>query len=258
MIIISPAKKLNFLDNKIKYNLTMPAFRMKAEKIVSKLKKLKPYDVKNLMGISDNLSKLNYQRFQSFSSDINVQNSRPAIFAFAGDTYSGLSSENFNDEEIMYAQKNLRILSGLYGVLRPLDQIQPYRLEMGTKTNEMLGESLYDFWTKDITKNINEGIIQTKSKYLFNLSSSEYFKSINFANLNCKVVTPFFYVKKNGKLKPSGMFSKKCRGSMAKMIIQKRITEIEQLFEFNDYGYVFESHDLKDNRLIFIKNNEDK
>ena len=254
MIVISPAKKLDFNPYNIDLETTSPYFLNKTKILVSKLKELQPSNIKTLMGLSDKLTDLNYKRYQEFSTINQTENQKPAIYAFSGDTYLGLSSQKFSQIELNYAQNHLRILSGLYGLLRPLDLIQPYRLEMGTKTNQLIEQSLYSFWTNEITDKINDGLRETKSKFLYNLSSNEYFKSININKINIEIFTPVFYIKKNGELKPSGMFSKKCRGAMAKMIIKNKINDLKSLEKFSEYGYKFDSKDSNKNTFIFIKN----
>ena len=254
MIVISPAKKLDFNPYNIELETTSPYFLNKTKVLVSKLKKLQPSKIRSLLNLSDKLTELNYRRYQEFSTISQTEKQKPAIYAFSGDTYLGLSSQEFSQIELKYAQSHLRILSGLYGLLRPLDLIQPYRLEMGTKTNELIDQTLYSFWSNEITDKINEGLKKTKSKFLNNLSSNEYFKSININKINSEIFTPVFYIKKNGELKPSGMFSKKCRGAMAKMIIKNKINDLKSLEKFSEYGYKFDSRDLKKNTFIFIKN----
>ena len=254
MIIISPAKKLDFNAQNIELERSNPYFLNKTKKLISELKKLQPSNIKSLMNLSDKLTELNYNRFQEFSIINQSKNLKPAIYAFSGDTYSGLSSQEFSQIELKYAQNNLRILSGLYGLLKPLDLIQPHRLEMGTKTNKLINQSLYSFWTNEITDKINHDLKKNKSKFIFNLSSNEYFKSININKVNSEIFTPTFYVKKNGELKPSGMFSKKCRGAMAKMIIKNKINDLKSLEKFSEYGYKFDSKNSMKNTFVFIKN----
>lgn len=255
MIIISPAKKLNFNTLNKSIGFTKPIFFTKTLKLSESLKKLSLPQVKSLMNVSETLSNLNFERIKNFSEKQNNENSKQAIFAFSGDTFVGLNIEMFTHEDIKYAQDNLRILSGLYGILRPLDLIQPYRLEMGTKIKHILNESLYDYWNKDITKAINHAIKKSKNRFLYNLSSNEYSKTISFSNLIEPVVTPFFYIEKDGKLNSLGMQSKKCRGAMARMIIRKKITNLEGLKQFNEYNFRYESIDSKENKIIFVKKN---
>ena len=256
MIIISPAKKLNLSSLRLSEKTTQPVFLKKTNFLVNKLKQLKVGEIKSLMKISDDLAELNHSRFKDFSLKNNDVNSKPSVFTFSGDTYKGLEISSFSSQDIIYAQKRLRILSGLYGLLRPLDKIQAYRLEMGTKTDSLLKKSLYSFWSDIITKEINEDIKINNSKTLFNLSSSEYFKSINRSDLIADVITPSFYKLKNGNLQSLGMLSKICRGSMAKMILKKRITCINGLKKFKFQGFNYDSMNTNDKSIIFIKKDD--
>ena len=256
MIIISPAKKLDFNSLNRDVNYSNPIFFHKTLRLSESLKRLSFSEVKSLMNISENLSKLNFERIKNFSKEQNIENSKQAIFTFSGDTFVGLNVDKFTDEDIDYAQENLRILSGLYGLLRPLDLIQPYRLEMGTKISHIIDESLYDFWNNDITEAINNEFKKQNKSLLYNLSSNEYSKTIDFSKLIEPVITPCFFVEKDGQLKSIGMQSKKCRGAMARMIIKKKISNLEGLKNFNEYNFKYDSIDSKENKIIFVKKNE--
>ena len=256
MIIISPAKKLDFNSLNRDVSFSNPIFFQKTLTLSKFLKKLSFSEVRSLMNVSENLSKLNFERIKNFSKEQNIDNSKQAIFAFSGDTFVGLNVDNFTNQDIEYAQENLRILSGLYGLLRPLDLIQPHRLEMGTKINHVIDESLYDFWNKDITEAINNEVKKQNKSVLYNLSSNEYSKTIDFSKLIEPVITPCFFTEKNGQLKSFGMQSKKCRGAMARMIIKKKISNFEELKQFNEYNFRYDSIDSKQNKIIFVKKNE--
>ena len=253
MIIISPAKKLDFQRLSSNVDYTQSKFINKTDILSKKLKSLRLSEVKGLMKISDKLSKLNFDRIKSFTKKHSLENSKQAAYAFKGDTYIGLKFEEFGEKDIEYAQKNLRILSGLYGVLKPLDLIQPYRLEMGTKIEKILDQSLPSFWNSDVTENINSAIQKNESKYLFNLSSNEYFQSIDESKIIKPIITPVFTKKENGNLKSLGMLAKKCRGAMARMIIKKKIKNFEDLKSFNELGFKYESTEKKNNKLFFVK-----
>jgi len=253
MIIISPAKKLDFQRLSSNIDYTQSKFINKTDILSKKLKSLRLSEVKVLMKISDKLSKLNFERIKSFTKKHSLENSKQAAYAFKGDTYVGLKFEEFGEKDIEYAQKNLRILSGLYGVLKPLDLIQPYRLEMGTKIEKILDQSLPSFWNSDVTENINSAIKKNESKYLFNLSSNEYFLSIDESKIIKPIITPVFTKKENGNLKSLGMLAKKCRGAMARMIIKKKIKNFEDLKSFNELGFKYESTEKKNNKLFFVK-----
>ena len=250
MIIISPAKNLNILPEKASLKLSEPFFVNDTNSLVSKLKKLKFDNLKKLMKISDSLTELNLQRFQDFNSYDNVF--KPAGFLFSGDTFNGLSIRSLSKDMLSSAQHRLRILSGLYGLLRPLDLIQPYRLEMGTKIEPILGVSLPDFWKEKITSCLNNDLFKSKSKFLFNLSSQEYFESIDKNNLNADIINFDFKIFRDNKLKAPGMMIKKYRGIMAKFIITNKIVELEKLKTFNEAGFKFDSYDEFNNKLLFI------
>ena len=202
------------------------------------------------MNISDSLTELNLQRFKEFDSNENVF--KPAVFLFSGDTFNGLSIRSFSKEMLLVAQERLRILSGLYGLLRPLDLIQPYRLEMGTKIEPIIGTSLPEFWKKKITSRLNNDLSKLKTKYLFNLSSQEYFESIDKKVLNAKIINFDFKIFKENKLKAPGMMIKKYRGLMAKFIIINKLFDLEELKTFNELGFKFDSYDESKNKLLFI------
>ena len=253
MIVISPAKKLSFNSVDYDYTTSSPAFTNKTNKIIKKLKLLEKSEIKSLMKVSDKISELNYKRIQDFSTKNNEEEQNAAVFLFSGDTFVGLNIQSFDKKELDSAQRRLRILSGLYGLLKPLDNIQPYRLEMGTNTNKLITESLYDFWSNVVTDELNKDIKINKSKNLFNLSSQEYFKCINENKIESNVITPHFKLSKNGKIVPSGMMAKKCRGAMAKYIITKNLESIEDLKSFNDFNFKYDHVDSEKKNILFIK-----
>ncbi|MBH43251.1 MAG: peroxide stress protein YaaA [Rickettsiales bacterium] len=255
MIILSPAKKLDFEPLNSSVDYTQSTFISKTDFLSKKLKSLRLSEIKSLMKISDKLSQLNFDRIKNFTKKHSLENSKQAAYAFKGDTYVGLKFEDFDNKEINYAQKNLRILSGFYGVLKPLDLIQPYRLEMGTKIEKILEQSLSSFWNPDVTENINSVIKKNESKYLFNLSSNEYFQSIDESKIIKPIITPVFTKKENGHLKSIGMLAKKCRGAMARMIIKKEIKNCDDLKAFNQFGFKYESTAKKTNKMFFVKSN---
>ena len=251
MILISPAKNLNLEPYEFESYNSTPAFKEKTKKLISVLDKLNVQDLKSLMNISDSLADLNSKRFSDFSDD-NVLR-KPAVFLFSGDTFNGLSINSFDKNSLLLAQKRLRILSGLYGILKPLDLISPYRLEMGTNTKSILGQSLLEFWQKDITTSLKKDILENDSEYLFNLASKEYFSSINESILGTTTVNFDFKKIKKGKLINIGMTIKKCRGSMAKFLIQNKIKKLNDIKDYSDLGFSFYSFDEKLNNFIFVK-----
>ncbi len=246
-IVVSPAKKLNFdLDHHIK--MTNPFFMDEASELVSVLKEKKKSEISKLMSLSDSLSELNYNRYQNFSKPEEVA---PAGFAFAGDTYKGLQIDSFSKDDINYAKKHLFILSGLYGVLRITDELRPYRLEMGTRLENPKGKNLYDFWRSKISKKLNQLSKKSESKYLINLASEEYFKSIDVDTLEHKVINVKFLENKNGNYKVIGLMSKRARGAMARYIVQNQVTDLGKLKKFNTDNYKFDKDESTSDLLVF-------
>jgi len=251
MILISPAKNLNLEPHKFENHNSSPAFKEKTERLISILDKLNVQELKSLMNISDSLADLNSKRFSDFSGSNILK--KPAVFLFSGDTFNGLSINSFDKDSLLLAQKKLRILSGLYGILKPLDLISPYRLEMGTNTKFILGQSLVEFWKKDITDSLKKDILENDSEYLFNLASKEYFSSINESILKTITVNFDFKRIEKGKLFNIGMVIKKCRGSMAKFLIKNKIKKLKDIKDYSDLGFSFYSFDKKLNSFIFTK-----
>lgn len=250
-LVISPAKSLDFETELPTAKHTEPQFLKQSERLNKLLKKKSAKSLSKLMSISDALGQLNYERNQSWELPFTKDNARPAIYAFNGDVYRGLDAYTVPEEKLDALQNTVRILSGLYGVLKPTDLIQPYRLEMGTKMPVGTKKNLYEFWKKDITKALNE---ELKDDELFlNLASNEYFKAIDAKALKVPVVTANFKDFKNGTYKVISFFAKEARGAMARYIIDTDAQTIEDIKGFNymDYGF---SEDLsKDNDLVFIR-----
>lgn len=254
IIVLSPSKRQDF-ESKIKIQETSKLrLKDKTLKLVDELKKYDPEKLAKLMKISEDLSILNFQRYQKFQANFTNQNAKPAIYAFKGDVYRDIEAESYTKDEINFAQKHLRTLSGLYGLLRPLDLIQPYRLEMKTKLKVDKSENLYEFWGDDITKLLNEDLKNAKSKYLINLASEEYFKSINEKQLNAKVINIVFKEKKlNKDPQIIAIYSKIARGTMANYIIKNKITDPEDLKKFNIDNYIFDAKSSNKDELTFIR-----
>ena len=239
LTILSPAKKLSHECFARTQNYTTPAFLNESQVLVDILRRKKPIDLQNLMGISDKLSVLNWERFQNWKLPLDKSNAKEAIYHFQGDTYSGLNTEDLSSGEITFAQKNTRILSGLYGVLKPLDLILPYRLEMGTKLKNNKGNSLYQFWGDTLSKFITNELKSHSAKVLINCASVEYFKSLNNNSLKADVITPHFKELKNGNYKIISFFAKKARGMMARFIIKNKIQEPSKILQFDYAGYQY-------------------
>lgn len=215
LIVISPAKTLDFETAPITKVHTQPEFLKESRQLVGQLKKLAPHEVSSLMKISDKLGTLNFMRFHDWKTPFTLNNAKQALLAFKGDVYTGLDAESFNSQDLTFAQKHLRILSGFYGVLRPLDLMQAYRLEMGTKFENKSGKDLYEFWGTKITDQINKDLKASKSKTLINLASNEYFKSLQANDINAEIIVPVFKDFKNGNYKIISFFAKKARGLMS-------------------------------------------
>ena len=248
LVVVSPAKKLNMslVDN---LKVSEPHFKKNVNELVNVVRGLSVQDLEKLMDISTTLAELNKDRFNDFGN----QQKKAAAFAFAGDTYKGLSIEKFEMEDLDWAQKHLRILSGLYGLLRPLDEIEPYRLEMGSKLKGAHGSSLYDYWGNKISENLNQHAKEIGSKILVNCASNEYFNAINLNSLLLKVITPIFMERKNGKEKVISFFAKNARGAMARFIIQNRLKSEEDIKKFDLDGYNYSAEKSGEGKLVFIR-----
>jgi cytoplasmic iron level regulating protein YaaA (DUF328/UPF0246 family) len=258
LMVVSPAKNLDFESPLPTNEFTQPQMLSDAKKLVKTCKKLAPSDLASLMHISDKLSILNAERFTSFSTPFTPENARQSIFAFNGDVYTGLDAKSLTEDDIQFAQKHLRILSGLYGLLRPLDLMQAYRLEMGTKLDNDRGKSLYEFWGNSITKELNKALKdsvedskQSSDDILINLASNEYFSSVKKKLLNASIITPHFKDEKNGKYKIISFYAKKARGLMARYIIENKITSVSGLKGFDSAGYVFNEAESTSTDLVF-------
>ena len=254
LIIISPAKTLDFSLSKVA-KATKPSMLKDSQDLVEVLKTYSVDELVELMGISKRIAELNCDRFAKWQLPFNKSNAKQAVLAFKGDVYTGLDADSFSDEDLDFAQEKLRIISGLYGVLRPLDLIQPYRLEMGTKLSNSRGSSLYEFWESKLTKNINKQLKLINSKYLVNLASNEYFHSIKKDKLEADIITPIFKDYKNGKYKIISFFAKKARGLMSSYIIKNRIGDIRQLKKFNYDGYSYDAEASTNTEWIFLRKN---
>ena len=248
LVVVSPAKKLNMslVDN---LKVSEPHFKKNANELVNVVRGLSVQDLEKLMDVSTTLAELNKDRFNDFGN----QQKKAAAFAFAGDTYKGLSIEKFKIGDLDWAQKHLRILSGLYGLLRPLDEIEPYRLEMGSKLKGAHGSSLYDYWGNQISENLNQHAKEIGSKILVNCASNEYFNAINLNSLLLRVITPIFMERKNGKEKIISFYAKNARGAMARFIIQNRLKSEEDIKKFDLDGYNYSAEKSDEGKLVFIR-----
>lgn len=251
-IVVSPAKSLDFESEYPQIQPTQPAFLQEAAQLNQVLAKKKPKALKELMGISDNLAQLNWERNQNFQVPFTSDNARPAIFTFSGDVYQGLDAFTLGAEKIGRLQDTLRILSGLYGILRPLDLMQAYRLEMGTKLKVGRKKNLYEFWKSTITEALNAEL--EEGELFINLASNEYFSAVDTKKLKVPVIAPVFKDWKNDKLKIISFFAKKARGAMVRYIVDTNARSLDDIKGFDYDGYRFsEEHTLKENEPVFIR-----
>ncbi|WKX26023.1 peroxide stress protein YaaA [Tatumella ptyseos] len=253
LMLISPAKTLDFESPVPVSDYTQPALLDHSQQLIDIAKKLSPAEIASLMKISDKLSHLNADRFNQWSTPFSPENARQALFAFKGDVYTGLQADQLSPEAIQFAQQHLRMLSGLYGVLRPLDLMQPYRLEMGTKLANKAGKDLYTFWGETITEQLNQHIKAQHEKWVINLASDEYFKAVTPEKLKAKLIKPVFLDEKNGKFKVISFYAKKARGMMCRFIIENKITQPEKLTEFDMEGYFFDAQRSTDDEMVFCR-----
>ena len=239
LITLSPAKTLDFDKQTLTRKHSTPIFLDDSSELVESLRSYSPKRLATLMGMSDKLAALNHERFSSWSTPFTTANAKQAVLTFHGLAYEGLDANSYSAADFTTAQKSLRILSGLYGILRPLDLIQPYRLEMGTKLKNTRGKDLYEFWGIRITEVMNRDLAKSKDPVLVNLASVEYFKSIQPGMLQGRIVTPTFKEQKNGTFKQVTFFAKKARGLMTSFIIQNQLEDVEEIKTFNLEGYRF-------------------
>lgn len=249
-IVISPAKSLNWETPLPTKSTSLPKFLDQSAKIIDTLKRFSEDDISNLMKISPALSQLNVERYQSWKLD-HTKLTRPAIYAFDGDVYTGLDAYTLDKKGVDFANKHLRILSGLYGLLNPLDLIHPYRLEMGTSLQVGEHKNLYHFWKNIIAPEINQEL--SEKDILINLASEEYFKAIHTPQLKAQIITPQFYDYKNGKYKVISFFAKKARGMMARYIIDHRIKKVSDIKGFDMDGYMYNENLSKGNQWVFTR-----
>lgn len=239
LMVISPAKTLDFESPASTAQFSQADFLAQSQQLIDQLRILTPADISELMHISNKLGELNYQRFLNWHIPFTQANAKQALLAFKGDVYTGLAAQTFNDDDFNFAQNHLRILSGLYGLLRPLDLIQAYRLEMGTRFENTHGSNLYSFWGSQLTQALNKQLQTINATVLLNLASNEYFKAVKPSSLNAEVITPVFKDFKNGKYKIISFYAKKARGLMAAYIIQHQLQDVKAIKAFDSEGYAY-------------------
>ena len=253
LALISPAKTLDFDSPLSTRKFSQPEFLDASNKLINTLKGLSSKRLAKLMKISPKLAELNHQRFSDWQLPFTQENARPAVMAFKGDVYLGLEAWNLSQRDLNWAQKHLRILSGLYGILKPLDLMQPYRLEMGTALKTCGAKNLYQFWQDDLSEHLNHTLESNAHKVLVNLASMEYFQAINPKLISSRIITPSFLNLNNGEYKFLSFFAKKARGSMARYIIENRVTSLKALKKFDSADYRYCEKRSEGNSWVFIR-----
>lgn len=251
LILVSPAKTLDYDSPLSTQNHTLPEFVEHSAELIDVCRKLTPNDISSLMKVSDKIAGLNVARFEQWRSTFDFDNARQAIFAFKGDVYTGLDAESLSDTNLEFAQSHLRMLSGLYGLLKPLDLMQPYRLEMGTRLANGRGTNLYQFWGDIITDAVNQALAAQGDSTVINLASNEYFKAVKSKKVDGTIITPVFKDCKNGTYKVISFYAKKARGMMARYIIENEVNTLEQLKQFDIAGYYFVEAESTATELVF-------
>lgn len=254
LALISPAKTLDYETALPTDQYTLPRLLDQSELLIEDCRKLSATEIASLMKVSEKIATLNAARFQDWQADFNFTNARQAIFAFKGDVYTGLDAYQLSDESLTFAQQHLRMLSGLYGLLRPLDLMMPYRLEMGTKLQNMRGHHLYEFWGDRITQLINQDLAQAGSQILVNIASDEYYKSVKESKIDAEIIKPVFLDQKNGQYKVISFYAKKARGLMARYIVENKLETLDDLKSFDCEGYYFDAESSLKGELVFKRN----
>lgn len=257
LILISPAKTLDFESAPATDQYTQPEFTDEASQLIDTLREFAVQDVAKLMKLSDKLASLNVARYGSWTPQHSLDNARQALLAFRGDVYTGLDADHFSEDDFDYAQQHLRILSGLYGVLKPLDLMQPYRLEMGTKLETSAGKNLYSYWGDQLTERLNQDPAQASTPLTINLASNEYFGAINPKKLSGTLISPVFKDWKNGQYKIISFYAKKARGLMSRYLIQNRIDSVEGLLTFDLEGYYFSAEHSSPEAPVFLRDTQE-
>lgn len=253
LTVISPAKTLDFDTAAPARRATQPQFLARAAELVEDARALAPDDIRNLMGVSETIAELNHRRFMNWSQPFNKRNAKHSLLAFKGDVYVGLEAETLDDNELSFAQQHLRILSGLYGLLRPLDLMQPYRLEMGLPFANRGGKNLYEFWGTAITDALNKAIRKSGTNVLVNLASQEYFRAVQAKSLNADVITPVFRDLKGERYKVISFYAKKARGQMARFIIENELQAPDDLKQFKTGGYCYNKKESSAREMVFTR-----
>ncbi len=258
LMVISPAKTLDFETPPTTARYTQPQYLDHSQELITQLRELTPAQISELMHLSDKLSGLNAARFGSWNPAFTPDNAKQALLAFKGDVYTGLDAETLDEAELSYAQDHLRMLSGLYGLLRPLDLMQPYRLEMGTRLANARGKDLYAFWGTRISEWLNQALADQGDDVLLNLASAEYFSAVKRSALNARIIDTEFKDLKNGQYKIISFYAKKARGMMSRFVISERINDPEQLKSFDIQGYRYSAEQSSPDKLVFLRDTPER
>ncbi|OSI11007.1 peroxide stress protein YaaA [Neisseria zoodegmatis] len=258
LFVLSPAKNLNEKDPSPTSQYTQPELLTEAEKLMAELRPLSPQQLAELMHVSDKIALLNAERNSAWHTPFTPENAKQAVYMFNGDVYEGLDAVSLNETAISYLQNHVRLLSGLYGVLRPLDLMQPYRLEMGTPFANSRGKNLYEYWGGRIADTLNRTLAETGDNTLINLASQEYFKAVDTQKLNARIITPVFKDEKNGQYKIISFYAKRARGLMVRYAAEHAVTEPEQLKNFDYEGYAFNAATSNENEWVFLRKEQSK
>ena len=254
LVVISPAKTLDYKTTMPKHLATSFEFEAEAQELIDNLKTKSADDIKKMMKLSDKLVDLNRDRYEAWSLPFSEDHARASVFAFKGDVYQGLDAYSLSNEDLDFAQQHLRILSGLYGVLKPLDKMLPYRLEMGTRLENDEGKDLYSFWGAKIADKLVAHMPASEDRFLVNLASNEYFKAVKKDALDFEIITPQFLDEKNGKFKIISFYAKKARGLMSQWIIKNKITSKDDLLKFDLEGYYYDKEQSSETSPVFLRN----
>ncbi len=258
LMVISPAKTLDYDTPPITERFTQPQYLDHSQQLIELLRRYSPAQISELMHLSYKLAALNVARYGSWTPAFTPSNAKQALLAFKGDVYTGLNADDFTEDDLLFAQKHLRMLSGLYGLLRPLDLMQPYRLEMGTKLTNPRGKDLYAFWGERISDWLTEALADQGDDVLLNLASNEYFSAVKRNALNARIINVDFKDMKNGQYKIISFYAKKARGLMARWIIKERISTPDQLSAFDYEGYRYSANDSSADHLVFLRDASDQ
>ncbi len=256
LALLSPAKTLDYSTTLPSDVFTQPRLLEQSQKLIDEAAQLSASEVMRLMTVSEKIAQLNVERFRDWQADFDFSNARQAIFAFKGDVYSGLDAYHLSDDALDFAQTHLRMLSGLYGLLRPLDLMMPYRLEMGIRLKNERGTNLYQFWGDRITQLINDDLKHAKATQLINLASDEYYKAVIESKVQAEIIKPVFLDQKNGQYKIISFYAKKARGLMARYMVQNQVKHADQLKEFNLEGYYYDAQQSTAQNMVFLRDEQ--